>query len=127
MSDDDNLIDLVASAVQAGRYSGRMFPAENPVDFTRARIILAAIRASGRAIVTLPAAGEPDIDGHYRIPVLTDRPQDNPHLCVDPLDMWGERSIHLLGVPVPVRGPAKARSLANALHLAVEIIEGTTP
>ncbi|QIG58717.1 hypothetical protein SEA_DATBOI_52 [Gordonia phage DatBoi] len=127
MSDDDNLIDLIASAVQAGRYSGRMFPAENRVDFLVARMILSAIRSSGRIIIDLPQGGDLDVDGHYRIPVLTDRPQDKPHLCVDPIDQWGERSIHLLGVPVPVRGTDKARSLAAALHLAVEIIEGTTP
>lgn len=54
--DDEALVALVASAIQSGRYGGRMFPAVNPVDFADARRVVAAIRDSGYTVIALPEA-----------------------------------------------------------------------
>ncbi|QFP96844.1 hypothetical protein SEA_MCKLOVIN_59 [Gordonia phage Mcklovin] len=53
-ANEEALVALVASAIQAGRYSGHMFPATSPLDFADARRIVAAIRDSGLTVIALP-------------------------------------------------------------------------
>lgn len=42
--DADETVEAVASAIQAERYSGKQFPASNPLDFKGARAALAKIK-----------------------------------------------------------------------------------
>ncbi len=56
--DEEALVALVASAIQAGRYSGHMFPATHSLDFADARRIVAAIRDSGLTVIATGGADE---------------------------------------------------------------------
>jgi len=76
------------------------------------------------AVVELPEVVRDGND--IVVPVPTDRPQDRPHLRIEPLNERGERVIHPLGVPTPVRGAVAARTLAAALLAAANAAEGKT-
>ncbi|QDB74591.1 hypothetical protein KNU54_gp09 [Gordonia phage VanDeWege] len=67
----------------------------------------------------------PDSLGNYTIPVKTRRPQDNPHIRIEPVNPWGERVMHPLAVPQPFRDPDLARGFAAALASAADVAEET--
>lgn len=84
-------------------------------------LMLAEIREHWHVVEKAPVVTSED--GSARIPVETDRPQDNPHLRIEPVDQWGDRIIRPLGIPDPYRGPIKARRLAAALLSAADVAE----
>ncbi|WAB10646.1 hypothetical protein SEA_ECLIPTUS_81 [Gordonia phage Ecliptus] len=65
----------------------------------------------------------PNASGDYIIPVKTRRPQDNPHIRIEPVNPWGERVMHPLAVPQPFRDPDLARGFAAALASAADVAE----
>ncbi|WNM74478.1 hypothetical protein SEA_BEARBQ_76 [Gordonia phage BearBQ] len=65
----------------------------------------------------------PNASGDYIIPVKTKRPQDNPHIRIEPVNPWGERVMHPLAVPQPFRDPDLARGFAAALASAADVAE----
>lgn len=54
-----------------------------------ARRMIEKIRERWHVVEKVPVVTSED--GSARIPVETDRPQDNPHLRIEPVDQWGDR------------------------------------
>ncbi len=64
-----------------------------------------------------------DVDGFTRIDVQTRRPQDDPHVRIDPVDHLGRRTIRPIGIPEPYHTPNDARAHAAALLSAADVAE----